>query len=629
MKHHPLRHAARFVSCTAIGWAALLACASAQPTDPLREAVQRALSTNPQVTDRLNALRASADQVSVARGGLLPRVDLDAQAGAARNRNTANTPETQSFRIGGVALSATQLLWDGLSTYNQIERFDHARLSRYFEFLDASDQTALEAVRAYVDVVRTRELVRLAEDNYVQHRQVAELIQSRVGAGVGRGVDLEQANARLALAETNLSVETANLHDVMERYVRIVGAAPPSLMPLPAPLLAAQSSTVAGLLDETVRKNAAIAASIENLRAVQSQSKENNGLFQPRVEANVRSGAGKNFDGLQSQKSATTAGVTLTWNLFNGGADQARVRQAASLINQAADQRDQACRDARQVASIAFNDTRKLVEQAGYLERNVAATERARDAYRQQFEIGQRSLLDVLNAENELFGSRRSLANANYDLIVARARARAAATSLVATLGLTRGDGGAAVAPAPADWNAGNEAASRCPLAATETYSTPKDSLDSRARYPGTGALAVAGVPTAPQPAMSQPLLPVPAPVAAAGPSPAQLSQRLVDWSAAWSAKDVARYNSFYAPDFKPSKGTRAQWLATRAKLLQQPGPIEVKITDIQRRPLSPTMVETSFDQSYRSAKLKETSHKTVVWQRSGDTWLIVKESGR
>ena len=206
--------------------------AAAQSGDALRDAAQRAISTNPEVTARFNALRAAIEEVDVARGGYLPRVDLSAEAGRTSDRITDRTPNSQSQSRTGIALSATQLLWDGLGTRNQVDRLDHARLTRYFEFLEVSETTALEAVRAYADVSRSRQLVKLAEDNYVQHRQVHEQIQARVKAGVGRGVDLEQAAARVALAESNLSTESANLHDITERYRRIVGTPPPAGAPL-------------------------------------------------------------------------------------------------------------------------------------------------------------------------------------------------------------------------------------------------------------------------------------------------------------------------------------------------------------------------------------------------------------
>lgn len=303
-----------------------LACqaAIAQPADPLRDAVQRAITTNPEVTAKLNAFRAAVDEVDVARGAYYPRVDLNAEASRTRER-IGNTNQTMNST--GVALSATQLLWDGFQTMNQVDRLGHARLVRYFEFIETSEQTALESVRAYTDVQRSRRLVKLAEDNYVQHRHVLEQIQSRVKAGVGRGVDLEQAAARFALAESNLATETSNLHDVTERYRRLIGALPPIDLPGVTGLEKGIPSSTAALLEQTAKRNAAIAAAVENLRAAQSVTREKEGnLYQPRIEARVRAAAGHNLDGVLDQKRDTTAGVALNWNLFNGGSDKARVR---------------------------------------------------------------------------------------------------------------------------------------------------------------------------------------------------------------------------------------------------------------------------------------------------------------
>lgn len=608
--------------------------AFAQQIDPMKDAAQRAISTNPEVTARLNAFRAANDETDVARGAYFPRLDLSAEASRTRDRVTSRSPESQSMTTTGVALTATQLLWDGLSTQNQVDRLSHARLVRYFEFIDASEQTALEAVRAYVDVARERRLVKLAEENYVQHKQVAEQIQSRFKAGVGRGVDLEQANARLALAESNLTTEAANLHDVTERYRRIVGSVPPADAPLQGGnfdrgLPGAQAAA----LEMVAKRNATVAAAVENFRAAQSQSREKDGAFQPRVEAKVRAGAGNNLDGVADQKRDTSAGLYLNWNLYNGGSDSARVRQSANLLNQAADSRDKTCRDARQTAAIAFNDVRKLGEQVGYLERHVNATEKARDAYRQQFDIGQRSLLDVLNAENELFSARRADVIARHDLVLAKARSHSAASSLVAALGLTRAGNAQDEVPEGRYWQAGDDAATRCPLSATDIALTPKGELDERARQQlgnqPTPMISNAAAPVTTQTTAAPAAMAAPKLAAAEPPLTTPVSQRLLDWSAAWSTKDVTRYLSFYDASFKPNGVSRSKWFANRTKLLRKDGPIELKISNVQRRTINANQVETKFEQNYVSKDFKDKSQKTLVWKRSGSEWYIIKESTR
>lgn len=604
----------------------------AQTSNSLKDSAQRAITANPEVMSRLNAFRAAGEDSRAARGAYLPRVDLGASAEAINQRNTT---ANQNYNSTGVTLTATQLLWDGLGTQSQVTRFDHAKLVRYFEFLDFSEQTALEAVRAHADIIRARGLVSLAEDNYVNHRVFAEQIQARVKAGFDRASDLEQATARQALAESNLITETANLHDVSERYRRLTGEAAPASISDADALSVDLARSVPSLLDQSVRRNAAIAAAVENLRAARAQSSERDSALQPRVEARLRGGLGNNLDGILNQKREARAGVYLNWNLYNGGADQSRIRQSANLLAQATDTRDKVCRDVRQTAAIAFNDVRKLEEQLGALDINAKATQKARDAYREQFNIGRRSLLDLLNTENDLYSARRAFVNAQSDLIVAKARTQAASGNLVAALGLTRAGGLSDVADEAVNWQAGNDGVARCPLTPTELSLPTRAELEDRVRtaqgnlpnLPAIGTPAPAPTPKAvPTPAVT-PLLDDTS--RAAPPPSTPVSQRLLDWAESWSTKDVTRYVSFYAPQFKPEGVTRDRWFSNRSKLLQKPGDVSVKISNVQRRSISADVVETRFEQVYTSPNFKDRSQKTLQWRRSGTEWYIIKESNR
>jgi adhesin transport system outer membrane protein len=467
---------------TTLALALSCAFASAQTMDPLKEAARKAIETNPEVTARLNAYRASLSEVDAARGGYYPRVDLSANVGRDSDRISTRNPQSDHVNRNGVSVSVTQMLWDGLATRNEVQRLGHARLSRYFEFVDTSEQAALEAARAHFDVMRFRRLVELAEDNYVQHKSSHDQIQSRFRAGVSRGVDLEQAAARLALAESNLVTEIANLHDVTARYQRIVGEFPPAaLSGSPTRLNLGMAPDASQSLQAALSRSPAISAAIESARAARAQAAGRDAAFQPRLEARLRTGAGSNYDGIRDQKRDTVAELVMNWNLFNGGSDRARTRQFADLAAQAADLRDKACRDVRQTALIAYNDTRKLVDQLKHLDANQLAIEKARDAYRKQFDIGQRSLLDLLNAENELYTARRAYVNADHDLSIAYARTYAAQGSLLSALGLARSEASAAEAEAAA-WAAGEDAAARCPVVGPEVMVTPRSELDARAK---------------------------------------------------------------------------------------------------------------------------------------------------
>lgn len=606
------------LSLSTVSLAILSVSVQAQSTQTtgLAAAVQQAINQNPEVTARLNALRAAGNEVEVARGQYLPSVDLSASVGRDNDRITSRSPASQSLSRTGLALSASQILWNGMATTKEVTRLDHARLTRYFEFLGTTEETALEATRAYLDVERYRKLVSLAEDNYVQHKYAFNQLQTKFKAGVGRGVDAEQANARLALAESNLTTEQANLHDVSTRYLRIVGDVPAASTDNGgADLYKGIPPSNLETIQQALAKHPSISAAVENMRAAQAQAQGVESSYQPTVEARLRTGVGNNFDGVQDQKRDSSAEIVLNWNLFNGGSDKARVRQYADLLNQAADQRDRACRDVRQTVAIAHNDIRKLQDQLLALDRNVLAIEKARDAYRQQFDIGQRSLLDLLNAENELYTAKRSYANAEFDLQLAYARTQAARYSLTTTLGL---------APAaddtqdlPQDWQAADDAAQRCPVTAVDVKAISLSDLDARARKLSVPVMAAAPVAVAPS-----------APAPAASPAVATVQQRLRDWADAWMAKDVDGYLGFYAKDFAPSRSTRAKWTQERRRLVSKTGTIELTLDNIQSQAQGDAVV-TRFDQKYTSSNFQDRSVKVLTWKQIDGKWVIVKESNR
>src|SRR5690606_31992948 len=127
--------------------------------------------------------------------------------------------------------------------------------------------------------------------------------------------------------------------------------------------------------------------------------------FHPRVDFRLRQYNDRNLDGLRGTTREGAAEVLLSYNLYRGGGDRARLRQAAEELNAARDTRERVCRDLRQAVSIAFNENRVIEEQLLYLDQHQISSARARTAYRQQFDIGQRTLLDLLDGENEYFDS--------------------------------------------------------------------------------------------------------------------------------------------------------------------------------------------------------------------------------
>lgn len=406
----------------------------------VKDAALQAIESNPDVQASWHEFSASTHDVRVARAGYLPTVDIGASAGKTNRdydgRGVYNTTQGQ--------ITLSQMLFDGFRTAGEVDRFDSARLVRYYELLNTIETTALEAVRAYEDVKRNRDLVNLARNNYVKHQEVFGQIEERATSGVGRRVDLEQVAGRLALAESNLLTEASNLHDVTARYLRVVGQ-------LPAEDLAEVDLTRKTLPDNiraaltlAYQGNPGFHAAIKNISVAQAAVKVERAGYYPKAELRARQVTSRNQNGFDNRNDPDSYGdesaveLALTYNLYSGGANRAAVRRSLEQVNQAKDLRDQACVDLRQNTQIAYNDAQRIREQLTSLQQHRISSDKVRTAYSEQFNIGQRTLLDLLDAENEYFQASRALIIANGDLEIAYARSLAAMGSLLPALGIVR-----------------------------------------------------------------------------------------------------------------------------------------------------------------------------------------------
>ncbi len=586
----------------------------------LKEAAQQAVLSNPEVLARWHTIRAAQGERDAAKGALLPRVDLNLANGRERSSIGSGTRSANS-------LSLTQLLYDGFATRNEIARLDHATRVRIFEFFDTSEAVALEAVRAYVDVLRYRELARLAEDNFVEHRTVFSQTEQRVKARVAPSVDLEQVSGRLALAESNVLTETANLHDITARFQRIVGRLPAQQISLPAFLNKELPADASAALLRAQERHGAVLAAIENVRAASSALASRKGAFGPRVDFRLRKEQGSSLTTANSNTNGTSAEVLLTWNLFNGFSDQARERQFAEQVNVAKDLRDKACRDTRQTVVIAYNDVGKLTEQTQYLALHESSTARALTAYRLQFSIGQRTLLSLLDTGNELFQARRAVANARHDLHFAYARTQAGVGNLLRALELTSLE---AEPPAIA---AGSDAPSECSPEPVGSFVSNKEALIARAglllaQAAPAGGRAAPTSTVAPAASAASPASAAPQPAATEKAGVVAVKEALEAWRSAWAQLNVSAYLDAYGPGFVPARGvSRAAWEANRRSTLGRAKEVSVSFEDVAVQLQDENHATATFKQIYRSASYRDQVTKTVRWERVDKRWLIVGET--
>ena len=406
--------------------------AAAANVSGLKEAITQGVMISPRVNaDWYNfAARGYAEQG--ARGSYYPSVDLSSRIG----REDRDTPliDIGDFGYDATQFSITQMLFDGFATRDEVARLGYDKLSQYYNFKRASEEVALEVAVTYLDTVKYQRLVDFARANLQVHRSIHAQIAERAGGGVSQGVDLDQAVARVGLAETNLVIEVANLNDVLNRFQRLVGAYPGANLAVPAVPEGEIPELRGAALEIAYQRSPVINSAIENLRAAQEALNLTNAPMMPRFDLRYRNEVAHDTDSIDGRFSTEAVELVMTYNLFRGGADSARKREYYNLYNAAIEERKQACLNVRQEISNNFNELAALREQVVLTEVSRKAQNATRKAYRDQFDRGRRSLLDLLDSQNEYFDAERSNINAIVDEVASQARTLANMGLLLASL---------------------------------------------------------------------------------------------------------------------------------------------------------------------------------------------------
>ena len=601
-----------------------LASAQIQNHFTLKEAAQAAVLKSPEVLARWHSFRESSEEAGVARGGFLPKLDYSV-AGGRQKTEQKEVGTDLSYNRNDQTLTLRQMLFDGFATSSEVKRLGRAKLVRYYELLDASENVALEAGRAYLDVVRYRQHVALSEDNYIQHQAAYEQLKQRAASGVGKRVDVDQAASRLALADVNLTTAYANLHDVTARYVRIVGEQPGKALVAPTGWNNGFPGDAGAALTTAMKRNPALRASVENIEAAQYDLEGRRAAFMPKLDFVASTNKNSNYEDAGS-RTDKIAELRLNFNLFNGGTDLARHRQYRERKDVALDLREKACRDMRQTLSIAYNDTLRLNDQMSHMRTQVALLEKTRAAYRDQFNIGQRSLLDLLNTQNEYFDARRTLANAEADLAISYMRSYASMGQLLENLGLKRID--AENGPNEKDLTP-VDLAELCPLTTPAETTLDREALNLKVKNVIESTTGIVG--GRPQPVIAAPS----EPLKSAGPAASTVDtplilNRLKAWEAAWAARDVKNYLGFYAAEFAPESGqSREAWGRQREQRLTKANAIRLEIQSPVVKLTGSDTATVEFRQIYSADNYSDTTDKVLEWRKQNGQWLIVGEKAR
>ncbi|MCL1144124.1 TolC family outer membrane protein [Shewanella gaetbuli] len=427
----------------------------------LEQAVAHTLDTNPELKIVFNRFKAREEQVNQAISGYMPTVDISAGYGWEQTDSPSTRRKVQplndnlddgvmELERGEAGFSIKQMLFDGFYTSSEVDRYSYEASAEQWALFAAAEDIALDVAKAYLNYIRAEQVLMLAEKNLQSHQEIYDQIKQRTDSGLGSIADLSQITGRLARANANVISSKNNLFDAKAQYIRLVEMQPEDLI-VPVPDADMLPSDLRESIVIASKSHPILKSSANDINAAKQERDSAKSNYYPKFTLELSGNWNNDVDGEDGYSPIASQNVNgysndlvgmvrMRYNLFAGGKDLARDREAAYKINEAKEIQQRANRQVVEGATLAWNAFEMLAPQKQYIREHVIAAKQTQVAYEQQFNLGQRTLLDLLDTENELFEARKDYLQTEYDEIVAKYRVLNATGRLLESLRVTRPD---------------------------------------------------------------------------------------------------------------------------------------------------------------------------------------------
>lgn len=439
MKHKNLKLSGLMVLGAMAFVPASFALAQESPAQmSLGQAVSTGVMTNPEYGRVAASRRATDEELNQAKALYLPSVDLASDVGfeVTDSQTTRATGDDDDvFSRYNSSLTLTQMLFDGWGTKYENERQKNRVESSANRVRETSEFTGLSIVEAFLEVMRQRELLGITRDNVAEHVAIMAMIEDGVTAGLSTAADLEQIKARLASARAQESSVRQSLRNAESDFQQQVGDMPKDLV-MPAVPVNAITADVESEVKTALAMSPTLAVRESDIEVAYNEYKGTGSTLYPQVDLQLGAQRNDTFDEEDQELNNASALVVMNWNLYRGGGDVARVREFKHRHQQSKEERAIAARELEKDVRQTWASMVASGERAREFSSQAASNGEVVRAYKDQFNLDRRTLLDVLDSQNELFVSRSDTINAEFLEIFAVYRLLALKGQLLSTLGV-------------------------------------------------------------------------------------------------------------------------------------------------------------------------------------------------
>ena len=406
-------------------WVPMLCCVglSTLSATTLKEAVSDVLETNPIIKERLKNYNATRHEVDIADAGYYPTLDYQGTAGK-KYTNRFNGAVDETYDIFQNSLVLRQNIFDGFSTHERVNYQKMRVLAASYSYLEKANDVTLQTITAYIELLRQKELLKNSKINVDHNTKIYNKVSKAYKAGLTTLSEVSKIRSSLSLAKSSMMVQKNKLSNAMFNYRRVTGRLvsidglrkPSFSLTLPKSL---QKASMFAL-----EYNPSLLVGKYNIKAAEALYRESKSKFMPTVDLELSETYNQNYDVLQNNTpdDRFQALVVVNYNLFNGGADEATRLSKLSKLNQEVEVTNDLRRQVVEGVDLSWSAYELAKEQIPFLRDYKKQSAETLKLYSKEYEMGERTLLDLLASENDLKRANDELISAQYSLLLAKYR---------------------------------------------------------------------------------------------------------------------------------------------------------------------------------------------------------------
>ena len=402
----------------------------------LSEAVDQTIKTNPTIQERLSNFHAVLEDVQNAKAAYLPSLDLKAGIGQEQVQSPFTANEMATYDVQDHALTLSYNLFNGLADKHRISQQEARLKAAAYSYMENVDDILLQLIEHYTNILRHKELIVVEKDNIKMDEKIYDNMLVKQKQGLQRLSDLKEARSKLALAYTNHLSEENNVQDVLINFHKVFGRYV-RLRDITVPQFHEQlPNTIEEITKLAILNNPSIKVAKYEKMASMNDYKATIAPYLPKIDLELSGAYSENLSGIAGSNTDIRGMVYLNYNLFNGVADKSYRQKKVSTLHQKNDEVEKVKRDVIEAIQLSWSAFRITSRQMVFTKWYVQSSKDKLNSYYREFNLGRRSLIDLLGASDDFNNARRKKINTKYDLMFARYRLLDAMGELADALGV-------------------------------------------------------------------------------------------------------------------------------------------------------------------------------------------------